>query len=127
MTEHEWVVDPQHPLVIAVRDICLRFPEVSEVEAWGRPTFRAGSKIFVMVGAGLDEPLAVVVKPASADEGRAYLEREGFFFPRYWGARGWVAVPIDGVVSRQELAEIIDTSYRAVALVRQVRALDLLR
>lgn len=123
MTEHPQVVDPQHPLVMVVRDICLRFPESSEVEAWGRPTFRAGKKIFVTIGARMDDPLTIIVKPGSADERLAYLSRKGFFSPPYWGPGGWIAVPIDGV-SRLELCEIIDTSYRGVALVRQVRALD---
>jgi len=121
---HPQVVDPQHPLVTVVREICLQFPESVEVEAWGRPTFRAGRKIFVTVGAGMDAPLTIVVKPGSADERLAYLEREGFYSPPYWGPGGWIAVPIDGAVSREELAEIIDTSYRGVALVRQIKALD---
>ena len=120
---HPQVVDPQHPSVVAVREICLGFPESSEVEAWGRPTFRAGKKIFVVVGARMDEPLTVIFKPGSADERLAYLERKGFFSPPYWGPGGWLAVPIDGV-SREELGEIIDTSYRGVALVRQVKTLD---
>ena len=121
---HPRVVDPQHPLVAVVRDICLGFPESVEVEVWGRPTFRAGKKIFITVGARMDDPLTIIFKPGSSDERLAYLSRKGFFSPPYWGPGGWLAVPIDGAVSRTELAEIIDTSYRGVALVRQIRALD---
>ena len=29
-----------------VRRVALSFPESAEVEAWGRPTFRAGKKMF---------------------------------------------------------------------------------
>jgi len=85
---------------------------------------RAGKKIFVLVGASMDDALTVVFKPASADERLAYLERPAFFSPPYWGPGGWLAAPLGGPVSREELAEIIDTSYRQVALVRQVKALD---
>jgi predicted DNA-binding protein (MmcQ/YjbR family) len=121
---HPQVVDPQHPLVAWVREVCMGYPEAAEVEAWGRPTFRAGKKIFVLVGASMDDALTIVFKPGSADERLAYLERPSFYSPPYWGPGGWLAVPLGGQVSTNELAEIIDTSYRQVALVRQVKALD---
>ena len=35
------------PYLADLRDLCLALPEATEVEAWGRPTFRAG-KIFAM-------------------------------------------------------------------------------
>ena len=121
---HPRVVEIDHPLVQRVRHIAMAYPEAAEVEAWGRPTFRAGRKIFVLVGASMDDALTIVFKPGSADERLAYLDRDGFYSPPYWGPGGWLAVPIDGVVDGQELAEIIDTSYRGVALVRQIRQLD---
>jgi hypothetical protein len=34
------------PYLAQLRDVCLAFPESCEVEAWGRPTFRAGKKLF---------------------------------------------------------------------------------
>ena len=121
---HPRVVEIDHPLVQRVRRIAMTFPEAIEVEAWGRPTFRAGKKIFVLVGASMDDEFTIVFKPGSADERLAYLERDGFYSPPYWGPGGWLAVPIEGAVDEAELAEIIDTSYRGVALVRQIRALD---
>ena len=121
---HPRVVDPRHPLVEKVRAICLAYPEAGEVEAWGRPTFRAGKKIFVMVSASMDRPFTIVFKP-EADERLAYLEDDRFYSPPYWGPGGWLATAIDGPhADWTELAEIIDTSYRQVALVRQIRALD---
>ena len=121
---HPQVVDPAHPLVAWVRSVCMDYPDAAEVEAWGRPTFRAGKKIFVLVGASMDDSLTIVFKPGSADERLSYLERPGFYSPPYWGPGGWLAAPLSSDVSREELAEIIDTSYRMVALVRQVRALN---
>ena len=123
--EHPQVVDPAHPLVERVRAICLAFPESSEVEAWGRPSFRVGTKIFVLAGAGMEHPFSIVFKPGP-DEAGSYLADARFFAPRYWGARGWLATHIDEPTTDwTELAEIIDTSYRQVALVRQIKALDL--
>lgn len=90
---HPQVVDPAHPLVAWVRFVCLRYPESAEVEAWGRPTFRAGKKIFVLVGASMDDSLTIVFKPGSADERLSYLERPGFYSPPYWGPGGWLAAP----------------------------------
>jgi len=121
---HPQVIDPRHPLVEKVRSICLAYPEAVEVEAWGRPTFRAGRKIFVMVSASMDRPFTIVFKP-EADERPAYLADGRFYSPPYWGPGGWLATAIDGPgVDWAELAEIIDTSYRQVALVRQIRSLD---
>jgi predicted DNA-binding protein (MmcQ/YjbR family) len=121
---HPQVIDPQHPLVQRIRDICMAYPEAAEVEAWGRPTFRAGKKIFLMVSASMDRPNTIVFKPAP-DERPAFVHDERFYSPPYWGPGGWLAVDIDRPETDwRELAEIIDTSYRQVALKRQIRALD---
>lgn len=117
------VVDPRHPLVVRVREICLAFPEVVEIPSWGRPTFRAGKRIFVVVGSSHDQPFSIVFKPTS-EERLAYLQRHGFWSPPYWGPGGWLAVDIEGTVDWTELGEIIDSSYREVALARQIKALD---
>lgn len=122
--EHPQVVDPRHPLVERVRAICLAYPESAEVWAWGRPTFRAGRKIFVMVAASMDRPFTFVFKPGP-DERLAYLDDGRFYAPPYWGPGGWLAAYLDDPrADWTEFAEIIDTSYRQVALVRQIKALD---
>ena len=121
---HEQVVDPQHPLVVRLRLFCMGFPEAAEVEAWGRPTFRAGKKIFTLVGATMNDPLTFIFKP-TPEERLAYLERPAFFSPPYWGPGGWLAAPLGSPdVTWDEVCEIVDTSYRLVALKRQIAALD---
>ena len=123
MAEHPDVVDPFHPLVQRLREICMAYPEVVEVRAWGRPTFRAGKRIFIVAGATMNDPLSIIFKP-DEDERLAYLERPGFFSPPYWGPGGWLAAPIDtNDPDWTELAEIIDASYRSVALARQIKAI----
>ncbi|MCU1582914.1 MAG: hypothetical protein QOG18_1736 [Microbacteriaceae bacterium] len=121
---HPQVVEPRHPLVEKVRALCLAYPEAAEVEAWGRPTFRAGKKVFLLVGSAMDRPYSIVFKPES-DERLAYLGDPRFFIPAYWGPGGWLAIDIDSPSTDwTELAELIDTSYRQVALKRQLTALD---
>jgi predicted DNA-binding protein (MmcQ/YjbR family) len=121
---HPQVVEPRHPLVEKVRALCLAYPEAAEVEAWGRPTFRAGKKVFVLVGSSMDRPYTIVFKP-EADERLGYLGDPRFFIPAYWGPGGWLAIDIDSPATDwTELAELIDTSYRQVALKRQLAALD---
>ncbi|WP_349428721.1 hypothetical protein [Microbacterium sp. LWS13-1.2] len=45
--------------------------------------------------------------------------------PAYEGASGWLAIRVEADTGDWELfAELLDTSYRRVALQRQLRALD---
>jgi predicted DNA-binding protein (MmcQ/YjbR family) len=107
-----------------LRTICLGLPEAVEVLAWGRPTFRAGKKIFVTVGAHMERPHSIVFKP-DPEERRALVDDPRFFIPPYYGPAGWLSIDFDSPdTDWQELAELIETSYRQVALKRQLVELD---
>ena len=122
--EHPTVIDPRDPLVERVRTICMVYPETVEMMSWGRSTFRAGKKIFVVMGSSVERPYSIVFKP-DAEERVAYLQDDRFFSPPYWGPSGWLAIDIDQPDTDWiELAELIDTSYRQVALARQLKVLD---
>ena len=124
--DHPELFEPGDPFVERMRATCLRFPEAVEIPAWGRPTFRAGKKIFALAGSGLARPYSLVFKP-DADEARAFREDPRFFVPKYWGASGWLGIDIgqDGSDALwKEVAELIETSYRQVALKRQLAVLD---
>lgn len=121
---HPLVIDPRDSLVVRVREICMAYPEAAEVEAWGRPTFRAGKKIFALVGSSMDRERTIVFKP-DPDDRLAYVQDPRFFIPPYWGPGGWLGIDIDRPdTDWTEIAELIDASYRQVALVRQIKALD---
>jgi hypothetical protein len=107
-----------------VRAVCLGFPEAVEVEAWGRPTFRAGKKIFTLFS-GVDErPWGLIFKP-DADERAALLGDERFYAPPYWGPNGWLCLDLAAApVDWDEVRELADASYRQVALRRMLKALD---
>ncbi|MCR2764436.1 MmcQ/YjbR family DNA-binding protein [Microbacterium sp. zg.B48] len=113
-----------HPLVQRMRTLCMRYPEAAEVIAHGRVTFRAGKRQFAIVGAAHDDRDAVEFLPDLAERD-ALLEREDVFVPAYEGAYGWLAMRVDSDAADWDLvAELLDASYRRVALTRQLRALD---
>ena len=115
---------PDHPLAQRVRAICMAYPEVAEVPAHGRCTFRAGKRQFAIVGAVHDDVGAVEFIPDEAER-PALLEREDIFVPPYEGAYGWLAIRVEADSGDWALLEeLLDTSYRMVALKRQLRALD---
>ena len=101
-----------------VREVALAFPEATEVEAWGRPTFRAGKIFALFVEDG------VIFKP-EPEEREALVQDPRFSSPPYWGPGGWLQLDLAaGPVDWAEVAELLEGSYRQVALKRMVRELD---
>ncbi|WP_285026629.1 MmcQ/YjbR family DNA-binding protein [Plantibacter sp. ME-Dv--P-122b] len=130
--EHPIVHDPDDPFVERVRRICLAYPEAVETFGHGRPRFKAGKRVFVTVGSEMRIPHSITFTPAEEERG-AWLEDERFWSPKYDGPSGKLAFDagLDGNDGRTLddvdwalIAELIDTSYRQVALQRQLRALD---
>lgn len=113
------------PHLAELREVCLALPESVEVEAWGWPTFRAGKKIFAMFASGRgDGEFGVIFKP-DPDEAPALRQDERFFAPPYWGPSGWLELQFDvAPVDWDEVAELIECSYRLVALKRMIATLD---
>lgn len=123
--QHPVLFEEGDPIVERVRALCAPYPESAEVMAWGRPTFRAGKKIFVTLGSSMDRPHSLVMKP-DIEERRALLELPGVFVPPYFGPGGWIGIDVDESPETDWtfIAELIDASYRQVALKRQIAALD---
>ena len=112
------------PYLAELREVCLALPESAEVESWGRPTFRAGKKIFAVFDGNDDHPYAVTFKP-DPEERLALLEDQRFYVPPYFGPGGWLALDFTvASIEWDEVAELIDTSYRQVALKRMLKELD---
>ncbi len=111
------------PYLTELRERALAFPEAVEVEAWGRPTFRAG-KIFALFSGTEDRPYGVIFKP-DADDRHALLDDERFYSPPYYGPGGWLTLDFEAApVDWDEVGELLDASYRQIALKRQLKALD---
>lgn len=112
------------PYLADLRAVCLALPEAAEVEAWGRPTFRAGKKMFAVFEGSDDHPYAVAFKP-EPDERDALVQDRRVYVPKYHGPYGWLALDLTAApVEWDEVAELMEGSYRQVALRRMLRALD---
>lgn len=128
--DHPLLFEPGDALVERVRARSLRLPEAVEVLTHGRPAFKAGEKgrIFALVGAMMDRTDSVVFKPDPAED-PALRQDPRIFVPKYWGASGWLGIDIDrswpdDADEWTEIGELIETSYRQVALRRQLAVLD---
>ncbi len=120
---HPRMYDDRDPYLAELREVALGFPEATEVEAWGRPTFRA-KKIFAGYWGDDGHDYAVLFKP-DADERPALLGDDRFYSPPYWGPGGWLCLDLTvAPVDWDEVRELLDASYRQVALKRMVKALD---
>lgn len=112
--------DDADPVLARVRAICLALPEASEKESHGRPNFRAG-KVFAVYGSGEDHSALILrIDPA---ELAALRDDDRFFVPPYYPDRLALNVA-DPDTDWTEVAELVESSYRQVALKRMLVALD---
>ena len=120
---HPRTYDDTDPYLADLRRECLGLPEATEVEAWGRPTFRAGKKMFAMFVEQDGHGFAVAVKAEPVE--RAALVRDPrFYVPPYLGPSGWLALDFTvAPVDWSEVAELLEASYRQVALKRMLKQL----
>jgi hypothetical protein len=111
------------PYLAELREVCFSFPEVTEVEAWGRPTWRA-PKIFALSAGSEEQRYSVIFKP-EGDEREALVQDPRFSVPPYWGPGGWLSLDLTAApVDWTEVTELLEGSYRQVALKRMLKALD---
>lgn len=112
------------PYLTDLRKVCLALPEAVEIEAWGRPTFRAGKKLFAVFEGNDEHPFGVIFKADPADR-QGLLGDDRIYVPAYFGPSGWLALDFTAApVDWTEVGELIDASYRQVALKRMLKALD---
>ena len=122
---HPRMYSDDDPYLVELRDLCLSFPESVEVEAWGRPTFRAGKKIFAVFADRPDTDHHGVIFKPEEDERPALLDDPRFFSPPYFGPGGWLELDFDAAtVDWDEVRELLEGSYRQVALKRMLKVLD---
>ena len=107
-------------LVERVRAICTALPEVVERPSHGTPTFFVrGKTSFVQVWHDGHHDhtfphLWCAAAPGVQDE-LVEAEPDRFFRPPYVGHRGWLGVRLDVDVDWDEVAQICEDAYRAVA------------
>ncbi|MGG5259577.1 MmcQ/YjbR family DNA-binding protein [Phycicoccus avicenniae] len=121
--------DDDDPLLVRVRDIALGLPGADEKVSHGRPTFFT-KKVFAIFGGvvkgdhGSDALRQALVFLPEADERPALLEDPRVSVPGYEGTYGWLALDLRGDVDWGEVAELVESSYRATAPARLITELD---
>jgi hypothetical protein len=119
--------DEDDPLLAKLRPICLGLPEAVEKESHGRPAFFAGKRTFAVYGAAGEGDTRLVIHPGETER-ESLMTDPRFTVPPYWGASGWLALDLgrhpglDG--DWAEVGELVEESYRRVALVRMLRQLE---
>jgi hypothetical protein len=121
-------VQDERPELAKVREICLSLPEVSERLSHGSPAwFVRGKTTLTMY---LDDHhgdgrLAIWCPAAPGVQEAMVGEEPGRFFrPPYVGPSGWLGVRLDVEPDWDEIAGIIEDSYRKVAPKRLAALLD---
>jgi predicted DNA-binding protein (MmcQ/YjbR family) len=101
--------------------MCLAFPETSERSSWGHPNFRAGKRTFAAFERVDRRPsIAFRLDP---DDVERLLRRKEFFSTPY-GRGLWVSVWADTALDWRVVGDLLQRSYRIVALQRMITALE---
>jgi predicted DNA-binding protein (MmcQ/YjbR family) len=107
-----------------VREICVAFPEAVEAGGVGNPSFKVRDKIFAMQHEMDGRPSLWVKGAPGVQELLVGAEPARFFRPPYVGHAGWVGAWLDGELDWDELADMIEESYRMTAPKRLAALLD---
>ena len=109
-----------------LRAICLALPEATERETWGQATFRVRDKIFAMAGEGSARGRQAVACKARPGLQPVLVEAspDRFFVPPYVGPTGWIGVYLGDETDWDELADLVEESFRMTAPKRVAALLD---
>jgi len=110
-----------------LRRICLALPESAETVTFGHPTFVAGKRSFAVLDRYKSE-YAIAFKATPADQAALTMDRR-FYVSPYSGKHGWTSLRLASAkdwaaIDWDEVATLLEASYRLVALKRMLRTLD---
>jgi hypothetical protein len=126
---HPRMYHPGDPLLARVRQIALAFPGSAEKESHGRPAFYT-RKVFGYYGGSVrvdgewvQHDQAILFLPDPGE--RPALEADArFWVPAYLGPSGWLGLDLEAGSDFEEVAELLEESFRATAPKRLVAELD---
>ena len=104
-----------------LRTLCLSYPEASEAPSWGHPNFKAGKKVFVAFEHVKGRP-SIAFRLEPSDVERLLMRRQFFVTPN--GRGQWVSLWTDDGLDWKAVTDLVDRSYRVVALKRMIAALN---
>ncbi|MFT3797537.1 MmcQ/YjbR family DNA-binding protein [Microbacterium sp.] len=125
---HPIMFDDADPLLVRLRALALVLPEAAEKIAHGRPMFHT-ERAFATYGGSPRgrtaerHDTALLLRP-DPDDAPALRQDARFWEPAYLWPRGWLAIDLTTDSDWDEIAELLDASYRATAPRRLVRLLD---
>ena len=126
---HPLMFDDDDPLLARVRELALALPGSDEKISHGHPAFFT-TKVFAYYGGSIkvsgqyeQHGTSLVVQP-DEEEARALLQDPRCYRPAYLGASGWVGLDLDDGTDWDEVAELLEISYRRTAGTRLVARLD---
>ena len=104
-----------------LRTLCLSLPETTERNSFGHPNFVAGEKTFVTLEQFNGRPsIAFRLDHHNVER----LSGNPLFFATPYGRGQWLSLWVDGTFDWKVVKELVNTSYRLVALKRMLVALD---
>jgi predicted DNA-binding protein (MmcQ/YjbR family) len=98
-----------------VREICLALPEAGEKPFGGHsaPSFRVRDKLFLITS---EDGRSMMFKAGpGVQEALVASDPDRFFVPAYVGHKGWVGAWLTADQDWDEIAELIEDSYRLIA------------
>jgi predicted DNA-binding protein (MmcQ/YjbR family) len=109
-----------------LRTICLAFPESIEQGEGGvgDPSFKVRDKIFAMQHRTNSRRSLWCKAPPGAQQILVGSDPERFFVPPYVGHHGWIGIWLDVEIDWEEVADLIEESYRMTAPKRLSALLD---
>jgi len=107
-----------------LRAICLALPEAAEKETWGEATFRVPEKIFAMAGQSDGRPKMACKARPGLQSALVGNDPKRFYVPPYVGPKGWIGIYLGDGTDWDELADLVEESYRMTAPKRVAALLD---
>ena len=119
-------MDPAAAALERLSAICLALPEATEKRD-GHCCFRVRGKTFAwfLNNHHGDGRIALNCKAPPGEQAVLVAsDPERFFVPPYVGPSGWIGVRLEGEVDWDEVAELVEESYRMTAPKRLLARLD---
>lgn len=126
---HPQMFDDDDPILGRVRELAFALPGTAEKVSHGRPAFFT-TKVFAYYGGSrkvdgewVQHPHAIMFQP-NPEERPALVGDDRFWVPAYLGPSGWLGMDLTSQSDFDEVAELLEESFRLTAPKRLVAELD---